>query len=102
MAKQKLTVLAIVTKTGSSRKTGLAFTIRTAHCILTQHSEGGGEEVVVGTINLPSKKFEDIQPGDYLAEFSFGEGYGLDQGRLVPQIVSLTAFGTPKPQPKAA
>ncbi|WP_454874781.1 cellulose synthase [Paraburkholderia xenovorans] len=80
----------------------MAFTIRTAHCVLTQHSESGGEEVVVGTINLPPRKFEDVQPGDYLAEFSFGLGYGQDQGRLVPQIVSLTAFGSTKPQPKAA
>jgi len=102
MAKQKLTILAIVTNSGTSKKTGLAFNIRTAHCVLTQQSEGAGEEVVVGTINLPPKRFEDLQPGDYLAEFSFGMGYGQDQGRLVPQIVSLTAFGTPKPQPKAA
>lgn len=101
MAKQKLTILAIASTSGISKKSGLPFEIKTAHCVLTQHSEAGGEQVVVGTINLP-RDFKDIQPGDYLAEFSFGMGYGQDQGRLVPQIVSLSAFGPAKPQPKAA
>ncbi|WP_065500960.1 hypothetical protein [Burkholderia stabilis] len=101
MNKQKLTVLAVVSHSGISKTTNKPFELSTAHCVLTQHNEEKGEEIVVGTINLPSK-FKDIQPGDYLAEFSFGMGYGKDQGRLVPQIVSLSAFGPTKPQPKAA
>lgn len=101
MAKQKLTILGIVETRGISKKTNKEFHIRTAHCALTQQAEDGGEQVVVGQINLP-EKFKDVGAGDYLAEFAFGMGYGLDQGRLVPQIISLTAFGPAKPQPKAA
>ncbi|HTH58992.1 MAG TPA: cellulose synthase [Paraburkholderia sp.] len=101
MAKQKLTILGIVSNSGISKKTNQPFDIKTAHCVLTQHTEEGGEQIVVGTINLPPK-FKDVTPGDYLAEFAFGMGYGQDQGRLVPQIVSLSAFGPAKPQPKTA
>ncbi|WP_367304023.1 cellulose synthase [Burkholderia multivorans] len=101
MTKQKLTILAVAKHSGISKKTNKEFDIRTAHCVLTQHSDERGEEIIVGTINLPPQ-FKDIQPGDYLAEFLFGAGFGQDQGRLVPQIIKLTPFGPAKPQPKAA
>jgi hypothetical protein len=97
--KQLLTIVGVVQNAGISKKTNQPYDIRTAHCILKQNSEERGEQLLVGTINLPPN-FKNTEPGDYLAEFAFQIGFGQDQGRLVPQIVALAPFGNIKPQPK--
>ncbi|VVD71744.1 cellulose synthase [Pandoraea eparura] len=99
MSKQKLTILSVNTRSGTSQKTGRAYTIREAQCILEQSSDGNSN-IVVGVINLPDA-LADRQPGDYLAEFALAQGNGSDAGRLVPRIISLVPYGNPRPQPKA-
>lgn len=99
MAKQKLQILAINTRSGVSQKSGRPYTIREAQCILEQESDGV-QNIVVGTINLP-EALADRQPGEYLAEFALAQGNGNDAGRLVPRIVSLVPFGQPAARPKA-
>ncbi|UJH73326.1 MULTISPECIES: cellulose synthase [Burkholderia] len=97
-SKQKLTILAINERSGTSVKTGRPWVIREAQSILEQ-SSSDGTNIVVGVINLP-QSLADTQPGDYLAEFALAQGNGQDAGRLVPRIVSLVPFGPIKAQPK--
>ncbi|REE20725.1 hypothetical protein B0G71_3863 [Paraburkholderia sp. BL27I4N3] len=100
MSKQKLTILSINTRSGTSQKTGRAYTIREAQCILEQQSADAGTNIVVGVINLP-EALAERQPGEYLAEFALAQGNGNDSGKLVPRIVSLVPFGQPKAKPAA-
>ncbi|TAL98239.1 MAG: cellulose synthase [Paraburkholderia sp.] len=97
-SKQKLTILAINERSGTSIKTGKPWVIREAQSILEQ-SSSEGSNIVVGVINLP-QALAETQPGDYLAEFALAQGNGQDAGRLVPRIVSLTPFGLGRAQPK--
>ncbi|QHE94252.1 cellulose synthase [Pandoraea fibrosis] len=99
MSKQKLTILSVNTRSGTSQKTGRAYTIREAQCILEQATDGVAN-IVVGVINLPDA-LADRQPGEYLAEFALAQGNGTDAGRLVPRIVSLVPFGQNKAKPLA-
>jgi hypothetical protein len=91
MSKQKLTILQVIQKGGTSKKTGLPWEIHAAQCVLEQETSEG-KQILVGQINLP-KDLKESQPGDYLAEF------GLQQsmdGKLEARIVSLVPFGMPK------
>lgn len=99
-SKQKLTILSINTRSGTSQKTGRPYTIREAQCILEQQSTDAGSSIVVGVINLP-EALADRQPGEYLAEFALAQGNGSDSGKLVPRIVSLAPFGQLKAKPAA-
>ncbi|MGV2292082.1 cellulose synthase [Trinickia sp. YCB016] len=100
MSKQKLTILSINTRSGTSLKTGRPYSIREAQCILEQSSDGV-PNIVVGVINLPDA-LADRTPGEYLAEFALAQGNGSDAGRLVPRIVSLVPYGLPKAKPAAS
>jgi len=95
MNKQKLTILQVIQRGGTSKKTGLAWEIHSAQCILEQETEKEGKQLLVGTINLP-KDLKESQPGDYLAEFSFQQAM---DGKLEPRIVSLVPFGHVKAKP---
>ncbi|MFM0649781.1 cellulose synthase [Paraburkholderia bryophila] len=99
-SKQKLTILAINTRSGVAKASGRPYTIREAQCILEQSKEGASS-VVVGVVNLSEELAKDRMPGDYLAEFELAQGGGNDSGKLVPRIVSLTPFGLPKAKPAA-
>lgn len=88
MNKQKLTILEVEHRSGISKKTGNAWAMHEAQCILEMESVEG-KKIVVGTINLPDT-LKDSQPGDYLAEFSFFKSM---EGRLEPRVVSLVPFG---------
>lgn len=90
MNKQKLTILDVAHRSGTSKKTGNAWAIHEAQCILEQE-DANGKSVVVGTINLPDT-LKESAPGDYLAEFSFFKSM---DGKLEPRVVSLVPFGTP-------
>lgn len=97
MSKQKLTILSINTRSGTSQKTGRPYAIHEAQCILQGVVEGV-EKIVVGVINL-SEELAKSQPGEYLADFSLSPGRGGDSGRLVAQVVSLVPFGQNKAKP---
>jgi hypothetical protein len=90
MNKQKLTILDVAHRSGISKKTGNAWAIHEAQCILEQE-DSEGKKIVVGTINLP-EVLKDSAPGDYLAEFSF---FKSSEGKLEPRVVSLMPFGMP-------
>jgi hypothetical protein len=90
MNKQKLTILEVAHRSGISKKTGNAWAMHEAQCILEQE-DTEGKKIVVGTINLPDV-LKDCAPGDYLADFSFFKSM---EGKLEPRVVSLVPFGNP-------
>ncbi|WP_027794590.1 hypothetical protein [Paraburkholderia acidipaludis] len=90
MNKQKLTILDVAHRSGIAKKTGNAWAIHEAQCILEQENSEG-KALLVGTLNLPDT-LKDSTPGDYLAEFSF---FRSMDGKLEPRVVSLVPFGMP-------
>ena len=96
MSKQKLQILEVVKRSGISKKTGNAWEIHAAQCVLTQEVEGKSQ-IVVGTINLPDQ-LKTVAPGEYLADFAFFQSM---EGKLEPRITSLVPFGMSGPKPKA-
>jgi hypothetical protein len=95
MNKQKLTILDVAHRSGIAKKTGNAWAIHEAQCILEQESTEG-KALLVGTLNLPDT-LKDSTPGDYLAEFSF---FRSMDGKLEPRVVSLMPFGMTGAKPK--
>lgn len=95
MNKQKLTIIDVAHRSGIAKKTGNAWAIHEAQCILEQESTEG-KALLVGTLNLPDT-LKDSTPGDYLAEFSF---FRSMDGKLEPRVVSLMPFGMTGAKPK--
>jgi len=96
MNKQKLSILEVVKRSGISKKTGNAWEIHAAQCVLAQDVDGKSQ-IIVGTINLP-EYLKATEPGDYLAEFAFFQSM---EGKLEPRITSLVPFGVTGARPKA-
>jgi hypothetical protein len=94
MAKQKLTILQVVARSGISKRTGQPWEMHTAQCVLEQENSEG-KQILVGTINLPNA-LKDSPPGDYLAEFALQQSM---EGKLEPRIVSLVSHGRPTAKP---
>jgi len=86
-SKQKLTILDVTRRQGVSIKTGRAYDMRIAECILWQ-TTSEGEDAVVGTVTLPDA-VKDATQGEYLAEFAFGRAF---DGQLVPRILALQPY----------
>lgn len=96
MNKQKLSILQVIKRGGVSLKTGRAWEIHSAQCVLEQESDGQ-KQLLVGTINLPDH-LKAAEPGEYLADFGFFQSM---EGRLEPRITSLVPYGMPTAKPKA-
>jgi hypothetical protein len=96
MNKQKLSILEVIKRSGIAKKTGNAWEIHAAQCVLMQDVDGKSQ-IVVGTINLPDH-LKMTEPGDYLAEFAFFQSM---EGKLEPRITSLQPFGMSAAKPKA-
>ncbi|WP_323119361.1 cellulose synthase [Burkholderia alba] len=96
MNKQKLTILQVIERSGTSKRTGLPWKMHTAQCVMEQEGKDG-KEILVGTINLP-KELSESPAGDYLAEFSLAQSM---EGKLEPRIVSLLPYGRPTAKPAA-
>lgn len=102
-SKQKITILAINLRSGTSKKTGRAYEIHEAQCVLESFSDKGAE-IHVGMINLTDGQVKQVDgkfPSDWIAEFALGQGMGQDAGRIVARIVNLVPFGMPKAKPAA-
>lgn len=96
MNNQKLKVLQIINRSGTSSKTGRPWSIYSAQCVLEQEVEGK-PQLLVGTINLPDA-FKDTEPGDYIASFGFFQSM---EGKLEPRITALQPWGRPTAKPRA-
>ena len=87
MNKQKLTILQVIKRGGIAKKTGNAWEIHAAQCVLEQSFEGE-TQILVGTINLPDQ-LKAIQPGDYLAEFAFSSPWKASSNRASRRLCRL-------------
>lgn len=95
MNTQKLKVLQVINRSGVSKKTGNAWSIFSAQCVLEQEVDGK-QELMVGTINLP-EALQKTEPGDYLANFAFFQSM---EGKLEPRITALQPWGRPAAKPR--
>ncbi|MBR8160892.1 cellulose synthase [Burkholderia vietnamiensis] len=102
-SKQKITILAINLRSGTSKKTGRDYKIHEAQCVLESSSDGSSQ-IHVGMLNLTDEQVKAVDgrfPSDWIADFALGQGMGADAGRIVARIVSLTPLGMPKAKPAA-
>ncbi|MGA4099449.1 hypothetical protein ACI2S5_00500 [Ralstonia nicotianae] len=98
---QKLTIIAINSRTGVSAKTGRPYSMHEAQCILTEGvADATGvmsEQIKVGRVNV-ADELKDTIPGDYVADFKL---FVSRDGELVARIVGLKAMTVSRPAPPA-
>lgn len=83
-----LEILMVNVKEGTSKRTGNAFSIPEAHCILRNDDGSVG---AVGVLNVPKALTEQAKPGLYRAGFSLeASTYGDNAGKIVATLASLT------------
>jgi hypothetical protein len=85
---QILQILAITVKTGTSKKTGAAFSIPEAHCILQDET---GKATGVGVYVVPKDLEATIKPGYYTPAYEMRSStFGDGAGQIVAAISGLT------------
>jgi hypothetical protein len=93
--KHLIEIVAINEASGISKKTGNAWTMHKAQCVV----RGPDNSVVIGELMLPKELALTTTPGKYLAEFELGVSF---ERIVVPRITALHVFGeTAKPVPQA-
>jgi hypothetical protein len=84
-----LQILLVNVKDGVSKKTGNAFSIKEAHCVLQKDD---GTPSAVGVLTIPKNLEEHAKPGTYLAAFTLeAPTYGPDAGKVIAQLAGLTS-----------
>lgn len=80
-------ILLVNTKEGTAKKTGNAYKISEAHCVLRNDDGSVG---AVGVLNVP-KPLEDVaKPGLYTASFALeAPTFGENQGKIIAQLKGL-------------
>ncbi|MDB6020232.1 MAG: cellulose synthase [Pedosphaera sp.] len=89
----KVTIFDTRVNEGTAKKTGVAYRIAEAQCLL--HATAEGEPQMVGQLMLP-KGMPDPVPGDYIAEFRMAVG---QDGKLGARLHKLNPVA---PVPRAA
>lgn len=80
-------VLLVAVKSGTSKKTGLPYSISEAHCVLRNDD---GTPGAVGVLVVPKKLESMVKPGMFTASFGLEAGtYGENQGRIISVLASL-------------
>lgn len=86
--KSQIQILHLEKNEGVSKKTGNAYSMRTAHCIL--FTDDGAQNV--GVLDIPKAIADDPAPGRYEVEFGIGVDY---QTRKVgARVVGLKLLGS--------
>ena len=86
----KLQILLVNQKTGTAKKTGNAYDIREAHCILFNDD---GTPGAVGVLNVPKALLDKAVPGMYTASFGLeAPTFGENQGKIVAVLADLVAM----------
>lgn len=84
--KAKIEFVHIVQTAGVSRKTGNAYDIRTAQCVIRDvDPQSGDVKPKIGTLQLPAR-FKDIPKGVYMVEFDPAVTTGEKGGRVVSEV----------------
>lgn len=91
-----LEILVINTKEGTSKKSGQAYRIPEAQCVLRNDD---GSVAAVGVLVIP-KQLEDVaKPGIFTGSFALEAAtFGENQGRIVAKLVGLTPVPQRTPQ----
>lgn len=83
-----LEILLVNVKTGTSKKTGNAYSIPEAHCVLRNDDGSAG---AVGVLNVPKALEETAKPGLYRASFALeASTFGDNAGKIVATLSGLT------------
>ncbi|MDO9015097.1 MAG: hypothetical protein Q7U84_10060 [Polynucleobacter sp.] len=81
-------ILMVAVKEGTSKKTGQAFKISEAHCVLRNDDNTVG---AVGVLTVPRSLEAIAVPGLYTGKFAMeASTFGQDAGRIVVRLVGLT------------
>lgn len=84
-----LEILVINTKSGTSKKSGQAYSIPEAQCVLRNDD---GSVSAVGVLVIPKHLEEVAKPGIFTGVFALeAASYGENQGRIVAKLSGLTA-----------
>lgn len=82
--KNIIQIINVVVVAGTSRKTGAAYDMRMAQCIIERNDpDTGAPAPLIGELVLP-QKFKDTVPGRYEVEFEIS----VDQTKRVGSVVS--------------
>jgi hypothetical protein len=83
-----LEILVINTKTGTSKKSGNAYSIPEAQCVLRNDD---GSVAAVGVLVIPKHLEEVAKPGMFTGSFALEAAtFGENQGRIVAKLTGLT------------
>ena len=84
-----LQILLINTKEGTAKKTGNAYKISEAHCVLRNEDGSAG---AVGVLTIPKELESVAKPGIFTASFALeAPTYGENQGKVVAALKGLVA-----------
>jgi hypothetical protein len=98
MSKSIVEVIHVVPLVGTAKKTGNAYDMRLAQCIVHQpNKETGVIEPLVGELVLPAQ-YKDLQRGTYEVDFRLS----ISQQKRVESVVDTITPYMPKPAPKNA
>lgn len=92
--KNVIQIIYVQPVTGTSRKSGAAYDLRLAQCIVERTDDNGNPAPLVGELMLP-EKFKDTVPGRYEVTFELMVGSDKRIGSRVSEM-------TPLPRPAAA
>lgn len=82
-----LQILLINTKEGTAKKTGNAYKISEAHCVLRDED---GKPGAVGVLTIPKDLEAAAKPGLFTASFSLeAPTFGENQGKVVAMLKGL-------------
>lgn len=82
-----LQILLVNVKEGTAKKTGNAYKISEAHCVLRDEN---GNASAVGVLNVPKSLEAAAVPGTYSASFALeAPTYGENQGKIVATLSGL-------------
>ena len=84
-----LVILAITVEEGTSKKTGQAFRIPKAQCVLRNDDQS---VAAVGVLNIPKALEEVAKPGLFTGTFALvASTYGESKGEIVARLTGLVA-----------
>lgn len=84
--KSKIEIIHVVQVAGNSRKTGNAYDIRNAQCVVRDADPKSGQVAPkIGVLSLPDR-FKDVARGVYMVEFDAGVN---QQGRIVSEVADM-------------
>jgi len=100
--KNIIQIIYVEVVAGTSRKTGNAYDMRMAQCIVERvNAETGAPQPLIGELVLP-EKFKDTPPGRYEVEFEVSVDRDKRIGSVVSSMVLVQTQARPAPSAKAA